>query len=429
MKKRTLPKLAFILIKVFTGIKPKIILMKKNIFLLYLLILLSSTLYAQWIEINSSVKNHISDITFINDNTGFCIGQDGIIKTTNSGKTWNLINSSLSGSRIFFLNSSIGFVISGDAVFKSTNSGTTWDQVITLGNETPEDIHFTTSDIGYLITSIYGPPGGSFIYKTVNGGSSWVKTNSYPSIATLQAITFVNADTGFVVGYDGTIIKTDDAGASWTLSKIPSVNCLLSVCFPTDSIGYAAGYSNPTGSEIIKTIDAGDTWQPLATGGTLNTALRTISFCSIDTGFAAGEGGRIITTVNGGVSWQNSVTTFTDFYGSSFIKSYMGFVCGTKGTILKKNNGGLTNIQYHIPSYIKLFPNPATNWISIESNNLVNKKVALSLRNSTGKEVKHEIVEFSENYKMQLDHLQRGVYILSITSDQEQVNMKIIVEK
>jgi photosystem II stability/assembly factor-like uncharacterized protein len=403
--------------------------MKKNIFLLYLLISLSSTLYAQWVEINSPVIDGIFDITFINDNTGFCIGQDGIIKTTDSGNTWNLIDSSPSGGRIFFLNSSIGFVTSGNAVYKSTNSGTTWDQVSTFGNETPGGIHFTTSDIGYIITSIYGPPGGSFIYKTVNGGSSWVKTNSFASTPTLQAITFVNADTGFVVGYDGTIIKTDDAGASWTLSKIP-FQTLFSVSFPTETVGYAAGYSNLTGSEIIKTIDAGDTWQPLTTGGTFNTALRTVSFSSIDTGFAAGEGGRIITTVNGGDSWQNSVSPVIEtFLGSSFIKSNMWFICGLNGTILKTDNGGLTNIQYHIPSNIKLFPNPATNWITIESNNLVDKKVALSLRNSTGKEVRHEIVEFSENYKMQLDHLQRGVYILSITSDQEQVNMKIIVEK
>lgn len=403
--------------------------MKKNI-LFILLLIVNYNLLAQWVQINSSVTNSINDIKFINDSIGFCIGQDGIIKTSDYGNTWNLISASPTGSDIFFINTTIGFVISGSAIFKSTDSGATWNQVSTFGIETPNCLHFTSINIGYLTTSIYGPPGGSFIYKTVNGGNNWVQTNSYPSIPTLQAMTFVNADTGFVVGYSGQILKTYNAGASWSLSQIPSVETLISVNFPSQTVGYAAGYSSFTGSEIIKTIDGGNSWRQLLTGGQFNSALRTISFCSIDTGFAGGDGGRIITTVNGGVSWQNSFSpVIKDFYGSSFLNSNLGFLSGTDGTLLKTNNGGVTNIIGHIPFSGKIFPNPATNWITIESNNLANKKIILSLRNLIGQEITNEDIEFLGNYKLQFNDIESGVYFLSLTSDQEQIVQKIIVEK
>jgi photosystem II stability/assembly factor-like uncharacterized protein len=291
-------------------------------------------------------------------------------------------------------------------------------------------LYFTNNSIGYLTTSIYGPPGGSAIYKTLDGGNSWTQTNSYPSIPTLQDMSFTNENTGFIVGYSGRMLKTNNAGLTWSSEQLPFVETLISVSFPSETVGYATGYSSVSGSEVIKTSDGGNTWQQLATGGQFNSALRTISFSTDEVGFAAGENGRIISTVDGGTTWQTSFSPVNEtFYASKFVNPTLGFLAGTNGTLLKTNGDIVVTVFEQELFDLKIFPNPSTDGVIIESTELANKKLYISLKNSLGQVIKNEEITFLGSHKVLLDELSEAVYFLSLSIGQELVNVKILIEK
>ena len=77
---------------------------------------------------------------------------------------------------------------------------------------------------------------GGTILSTHNGGAIWTRQSSGTS-ATLRNLQFITGATGLVVGDSGTLLRSDDAGASWRPLPIshPTTRNLLSVYF--DPVG------------------------------------------------------------------------------------------------------------------------------------------------------------------------------------------------
>lgn len=79
---------------------------------------------------------------------------------------------------------------------------------------------------------------------------------------------FLNSDIGFLVGLSGKIIKTSDAGESWTRLLSGTGLPLFSVFFLDENNGFVAGRAMSDcldedcgkGSILLKTIDGGNTW-------------------------------------------------------------------------------------------------------------------------------------------------------------------------
>jgi photosystem II stability/assembly factor-like uncharacterized protein len=73
------------------------------------------------------------------------------------------------------------------------------------------------SMIGYTC-ALYG-----FINKTTNGGATW-KAQTSGTSESLNEIFFLNATTGFVVGTNGTLLKTTDGGDDFKLALLSPNN-------------------------------------------------------------------------------------------------------------------------------------------------------------------------------------------------------------
>lgn len=381
---------------------------------LLLAIVYNFPIFAQWEPVSSPVSGLNFELNFINDSVGFCAGNDGVIKTTDYGDTWSVVNSAPSGSNLFFINETIGYLISrnNNELYKSIDSGNTWQLNTNFPNETPEGVFFTSMDTGYLITSIYGPPGGSFIYKTTNGGINWSQTNSFPDIPTLQAISFTNNNTGFIVGYSGKIIKTNNAGIDWDVSQVPNTGTLFSVCFPDQMTGFAVGYSNILGSDVIKTIDGGNSWQNLSSGGTFNNALRSVYFSTVNNGYAAGENGRIIRTDDGGDTWSTSDSGVLYDLHSIFFTSNIGFAAGDAGTIVRTTTSTSSNTLIEYQKSLKVYPIPAHNQLKIESDVVITE---ITIIDFTGKVVKTITGGLGE---LNIANLPTGIYFLKIMTEE-----------
>ena len=83
---------------------------------------------------------------------------------------------------------------------------------------------------------------GHIIYSD-DRGESWVQAQNVPTRNTITAITFLDDKTGFAVGHDATILKTEDGGESWTLKYIErrGENPLFGLQFSSATYGVAVG--------------------------------------------------------------------------------------------------------------------------------------------------------------------------------------------
>ncbi len=133
------------------------------------------------------------------------------------------------------------------------------------------------------------------ILRTTNAGGSW--TASSPTTFALNGVWFTSDTKGWAVGAGGTVMLTTDAGVSWSrLANIPSSDALMDVCFPTALYGWAVG-DNGT---ILRTRDGGVTWEkknPTA------VQLQSVSFADTSNGWAVGDNGVILGTRDAGASW------------------------------------------------------------------------------------------------------------------------------
>src|SRR6184192_4365210 len=95
--------------------------------------------------------------------------------------------------------------------------------------------------------------------------SQWHWQNPLPQGNNLRGASFLDANTGTVVGEYGTIVRTTDGGNSWTVQVSGTTQTLWAVSFTDANNGTAVG----EGGTIVRTTDGGDHWASQASGTTL----------------------------------------------------------------------------------------------------------------------------------------------------------------
>lgn len=193
------------------------------------------------------------------------------------------------------------------------------------------DVCFTNANTGYAV----GLDG--VILKTNDAGISWAPQNSGTTNG-ISSVYFTDADTGYAVGSGSNLLKTTDGGLNWNLLPGASIS-LSSVFFTSPSVGYAAG-SNGSSATVNKTINGGITWTAQLT--TPVTNFNAVYFCNDTTGYVVGNGGRIFKTTNGGNTWtQQTSGVTTSLFSVYFTDENHGYI-GDYGRILRTTDGGAT---------------------------------------------------------------------------------------
>jgi hypothetical protein len=73
-------------------------------------------------------------------------------------------------------------------------------------------------------------------------------------------LTFINESVGFAISDLGAIIKTTDGGYNWEKLTSPVKFYLNKIQFTDSQTGYIIG-GDTTGGYLLKTVDAGQSWQ------------------------------------------------------------------------------------------------------------------------------------------------------------------------
>jgi len=163
----------------------------------------------------------------------------------------------------------------------------------------------------------------------------------------VHAVFFIDASTGWVVGTNGLILRTDDSGASWIFqSTDPGRGDLFGVTFVDANRGWAVSMN--TSTPLLYTRDGGTTWHAGDQDRFPPPSLRGVSFVDVDNGSAAGLndlGGTILRTTDGGLSWRTTLSgnppppPFRGV-GVSFGDPNIGFAANGDLLLIRTRDGG-----------------------------------------------------------------------------------------
>jgi len=170
-------------------------------------------------------------------------------------------------------------------------------------------------------------------------GASWRPVAS-PTQATLTALYFVDAQTGWAVGHDSVILKSTNGGASWRLvHSAPDLQKpLLKVWFRDARQGFAIGAYGL----FLQSNDGGASWQPrtIAEGDKHLNAFAAHSDGKL---FIAGEAGSLLRSDDAGQTWQALESPYKgSFFDILSLPDGALLVYGLRGKIFRSGDAGET---------------------------------------------------------------------------------------
>ena len=158
--------------------------------------------------------------------------------------------------------------------------------------------------------------------------------------ASLSDIFFLDSENGWVVGSQGTILRTSDSGGTWVRQDSGVKTKLAKVIFTDVENGWAIGNLGV----ILHTSDGGDTWELQRSESTLELDLIGVNFADEQTGWVMAERGSILLrTTDGGKSWSRE--SFDNSSGRSdiaFLDSQRAWVVFTGGSLAYTPDAGIS---------------------------------------------------------------------------------------
>lgn len=233
-----------------------------------------------WMQANSGLDNlkiwmiHISP-DFVNDQTVFATGKAGLYKSVDGGNNWApLSRDSFKGviqavdiSENFKEDETL-FIATTDGAFKSINAGETWEN-ISENYFQSRILEITSSPNFANDKTIYIGTLGDFIYKSVDGGDSWVKiyheTYSDTSVHSIDISLNFSEDQSLIIGTNLGAYKSVDGGKNWInmYEGLPvSHKMISSVKIASDGTMFV-GLPN---EGIFKSDDSGISWDQINFG-------------------------------------------------------------------------------------------------------------------------------------------------------------------
>ena len=201
-----------------------------------------SNFYTTTLPTNISFISGNKAIYFINQNTGFFIGNNRYLyKSTNKGFNWvqwgvpdmNMQNYTFTDSSTGYMCGYYASSIPG-LVKKTTNGGVNWTEVLRDTTATITRIFFVDSYKGYAVA------GSKKLYRTTNGGLNWsMQIPDTSMLASIRGIHFINAYTGWLVGNYGAVLYTSNGGSTFAEDPIAAV---------PDKFRLGQNYPNPFNS-------------------------------------------------------------------------------------------------------------------------------------------------------------------------------------
>lgn len=407
----------------------------------------------------------ITDIYFVDSLTGYAVTNyqasndtDYILKTTNSGDSWNIIRTDAQEfagfNRVYFIDGNTGFTAGVShmpvysAISKTTDGGNTWSNV-----NSPTD-PFTARDISILspdtiwVVSDNSLTGG--VFRTSNGGASWQQQLNLGS-QNPDRIYMINGNSGFISKTNSYTRMTTNSGQNWTILFTGSGQGFYDIDFVDNLTGWG------TFSNTRKTINGGLNWavQTMPSGGNITSStIEKLTGLNKDTVYGAGAfllttlgfRGMINRTTDGGENWHFQVPDSVaiqigQYKYIDFVNKLNGWAYRTSPTGIHTTTGGdpvwitpVTQISSEVPKEYKLnqnYPNPFNPVTNIGFRISVFGLVKLMIFDVTGKEtaviVNEELRPGEYKTEWNASGFSSGVYFYSLMIDGKLIDTKRMI--
>lgn len=298
------------------------------------------TAKAEWSKQDSKTFAWLRSIHFFDENTGWIGGSNGTFLTTkDGGENWEKTEKFTDDTilNIYFKDKNIGWLLCERDIFslgtkspsylmKTNDGGENWER-IEFKNEQRRritNLFFADSGFGLAIGEM------GILYGLGDDNQTWKQMSSPSSYLMLDGV-FTDNLHGTMVGGGGTILFTEDAGASWDAALVAdnSRKKLNSVFFINKKNGWTVG----SNGKIYQTVNGGRYWRLQRTNSTKN--LNDVFFADSAEGWAIGDNGTILYSTTAGNTWQEIDSKSRHKLEKIFFVGKKGWIIGFGGTILK----------------------------------------------------------------------------------------------
>jgi hypothetical protein len=247
----------------------------------------------------------------------------------------------------------------------------------------------------------------AIVTRTRNGGDSWWELDvfSFPNANALTAFSFINPDTGYLFTNKFDFFTPNDSSVLIRIHNFELVPIFgdSAWIFSYDMITNFPEY------------------------------ITDCKFFSDHTAYCIGNNGPIYISPDDGVTW------FKDYFGTNtlfaldMLDKDNGYAVGEHGTILKKGIATAVNASGLALNDLQVFPNPATDNITLMFSSNESTDVKITLSDLNGKiiieEVKEKMLPGSNSIVLQTGLLTPGVYFVQLMSGEESATRKIIISR
>ncbi|MGB0889033.1 MAG: WD40/YVTN/BNR-like repeat-containing protein [Solirubrobacterales bacterium] len=292
-----------------------------------------------WGPSDDTCGSEIAAFHFPAPSIGYLLLKNGeILTTSDSGETWTkktaapgskAVGGAADVADVWFTGPAEGVVSVGGQVFRTTDGANSWTPVLDLGGAGLYVFDFTSATHGVAV----GNSAATLI--TTNGGATWSSHASLASGENLRALSCASVTHCLAATADSQrILNSVDGGVTWT-PVTASTAKLAGVGLVNPSRGIAVG---ATGT-IVSTDDTGATWTQI-NGGVAGEFSR-ISALSPNNAVITGRNGALAHSTDGGRSWRPvNVSTSAEVVDAAFVGVSRGYVLDGVGAVLRTDNAG-----------------------------------------------------------------------------------------
>lgn len=140
------------------------------------------------------------------------------------------------------------------------------------------------------------------------------------------------------VGDRGYVVVSDDGGTAWKRAKAPAAALLTAIDFLDARSGLAVGHD----AVILKTTDAGESWTQVFSAPAEQRPLLDVNYLTPERAIAVGAYAAFYETTDGGKSWNTRKITEEDKHFNAILELGEGrlLILGEAGTILASDDNG-----------------------------------------------------------------------------------------
>ena len=160
-------------------------------------------------EVVDSFDQELSSIFYSDENTIHVGGYGLILRSTDSGETWNRVGITADFFQsIYFPSKNVGYAVGhSGTIVKTTNRGTDWKIIrngdkIAVSNEPFRSVFFVDENKGYIVGDF------GLFWRTIDGGDHW-DVIEFPNDVDLLDLFVIN-NRIYIVGREGRIFIIDN---------------------------------------------------------------------------------------------------------------------------------------------------------------------------------------------------------------------------